>query len=79
MRRRKMRTPRTREMVMFVRVRLAFDVRREETCARPAVAAGFGRAVTENEVCVVVEMTFVFIFVDKVVVVVDVSVLVAKV
>lgn len=63
---------------MFIRVRLAFEVRREGACARPAVAAGFGSPVTEKEICVALETTFVFV--DKVVVVVvDVSVLVAKV
>jgi hypothetical protein len=80
MSRRKVRTPRTIETVMFVRVKEAFDFRREEACARSAVAAGFGSAVIEKEVCVAMETTFVFV--DKVViivVVVDVSVLVAKV
>lgn len=79
-RRRNVRMPRMRETVMFVRVRLAFEVRREEACARPAVAAGFGSAVTEKEteVCVAVETMFVFV-VKTAVVVVVVSVLVAKV
>jgi hypothetical protein len=80
MSRRKVRTPRTRETVMFVRVRLAFEVRREEACARPAVAAGFGSAVTEKETEVCVAVETMFVFVDKTaVVVVVVSVLVAKV
>ena len=77
-RRRKVKTPRTRETVMFVPVRLAFDMRRDEACARPAVAAGFGSPVTERAVSIAVETTLVFV--DKVVVVVvDVSVVVAKV
>lgn len=46
---------------MFIRVRLAFEVRREGACARPAVAAGFGSPVTEKEICVALETTFVFV------------------
>jgi hypothetical protein len=77
-RRRKVRMPKTSETIMFVLVREAFEVRREEACARPAVAAGFGSAVMENEVSVVVETMFVFV--DKVaIVVIDVPVLVTKV
>jgi hypothetical protein len=78
MRRRNVRIPSTRETVIFVRVRLAFEVRREFACARPAVAAGLGSAVMEKEVCVAVDTMFVFVAKVAVVVVV-VSVLVAKV
>jgi len=76
----KVRMPRTRETVMFVLASVAFDMRRELACARPAVAAGFGSPVTEKEteVCVAVETMFVFVAKVAVVVVV-VSVLVAKV
>jgi hypothetical protein len=53
---------------MFVPVKVAFEVSREEAAARPGVAPGFGRAVTESEIWVTVEMTLVFV--DKVVVMV---------
>jgi hypothetical protein len=72
------RMPKTRETIMFVLVKEAFEVRREEACVRPAVAAGFGSAVMEKKVSVVVETTFVIV--DKVaIVVIDVPVLVTKV
>jgi hypothetical protein len=73
MRRMRVRTPRTKETVMFVRVRVALEERREEAAARPAVAAGFGRAVMENEVWMTVETTLVLVA-KVVVVVVEISV-----
>jgi hypothetical protein len=80
MKRMRVRTPRARETVMFVRVREALEVRREEAAARPAVAAGFGRAVTENEVWMTVETTLVFVAkVVVVVVVMSIFVFVVKV
>ncbi len=42
--------PKTRETIMFVLVKEAFEVRREEAWARPAVAAGFESAVMEKEI-----------------------------
>ncbi len=45
-----MRIPKTRVMVMFILVKEAFEVRREEASARPAVAAGFQSAVMEKEI-----------------------------
>jgi len=47
-----------REIVMFVLVRAALEVRSEEADARPAVATGLGRGVILREVKVVVEMKF---------------------
>ena len=46
---------------MLVRARLAFEERSEFAAAREAVAAGFGSAVMESEVNVVVEITFAFV------------------
>lgn len=43
----------------FVLLREAFWLRREDSAARAAVAAGLGRGVTESVVAVVVEMKFV--------------------
>jgi hypothetical protein len=72
------RIVRTRETVMFVRVKVAFEVRRDEVAAEPTVATGFSRAVTETKVWVTVLITLVFV--DKVVVMsVETSVFVAKV
>jgi hypothetical protein len=47
---RKVRIPKMRETIKFVLVKDAFEVRRAEACARPAVAAGFGSAVMEKKV-----------------------------
>lgn len=47
---RKVRIPKMRETVIFFLVKEAFEVRREEACARPAVAAGFGSAVMKKDV-----------------------------
>ena len=50
--------PRTRETMMFVRVRLASEERREDCIASAEVAAGFGNGVIEILVSVTVLIKF---------------------
>jgi hypothetical protein len=58
MRRTTAMVPRTRETIMFVRVRLAFEERRSDCTANAEVAAGFGNGVMEILVSVTVLIKF---------------------